>query len=99
MEIFDTNFVASVKTEIQRRLDAGEPTSRKVVLQALGITSKGAEVAISALFALGLLEEYKILKKAGIKPKDYVSPSRTVATGARRAKKAAKDNDSDVVAA
>jgi len=98
MEIFDTAFVAAVKTEIQRRLDAGETASRKAVLQALGITSKGAEVAISALFALGLLEEYKILKKAGIKPKDYVSPSR-VPTGTRRVKKATKDSDSDVVAA
>jgi predicted transcriptional regulator len=94
--MFDTKFVESVKVEIERRLAANESTNRKEILKSLGFTQKGAEMAITTMFAIGLLPEYKMLKKMGIRPISYVSPAKIAKPAKPRKSKKA---DAEAVAA
>jgi hypothetical protein len=78
MNIIDPNFISSLKSEIQKQLDAnGGPVTRKTVLAALDTKLdaeqlKDAELAISLAFRLGCVPEYNMYQKIGIKPADYV---------------------------
>lgn len=82
MNIFDTNFVFAIKSEIAKQLAADNgPVTRKTVLatMSLGLDSEGmkdAELAVSLAFRLGLVPEYKMFQKIGIKPAEYVPASK-----------------------
>lgn len=82
MNIFDTSFIDSVKAEISKQLSASDsPVTRNTVLNALnlGLDADGlkdAELAVSLAFRLGLVPEYKMFQKIGIKPADYVPGSK-----------------------
>lgn len=80
--IFDPNFISSLKSEIQKQLAASkEPVTRNTVLAALnlGLSAEGlkdAELAVSLAFRLGLVPEYKMFQKIGIKAADYTPSSK-----------------------
>lgn len=85
MKIFTDEFVQTVKTEISRQVELGGLVTRRSVFQGLGFTDNttSLETTLSAAFELGLFPEFKVLRRAGIKPKDY-STTAQVKKGARK---------------
>jgi hypothetical protein len=68
MEIFSEKFVEAVRNEINNQLNAGKTVTRKTVMSSLGYEKEGVELIISQMFTIGILSEFKILKRAGIVP-------------------------------
>lgn len=67
-EIFNDKFTEAVRNEIVKQSGEGKTVTRKTIGEALGYTDKdliGVELIISQMFALGLLSEFKMLKKVG----------------------------------
>lgn len=96
MNIFDKDCLTAIKTEIQKQLDADKIVTRKSVIAALNL-GKDAELALSVMFKLGAIPEYRTLQKLGIKPSSYTSTKeRALEKGPKRTRKVKKTEDDAV---
>jgi hypothetical protein len=90
MNIFDKDCVNAIKAEIQKQLDADKIVTRKSVIAALNL-GKDTELALSVMFKLGAIPEYRTLQKLGIKPSSYASTKERAALKPKRTRKSKKD--------
>lgn len=93
--VFDPNFIQSLKDEIAKQLATSEKVTRTTVLSALGYDSNtDLELSVSLAFRLGLVPEYRMFQKVGIKPVGFVPKRQQAkATSKPRKRKAAKKTD------
>jgi hypothetical protein len=70
MNIFNSDFTNAVRNEIMKQSGEGKVVTRKTIGKALGYSDKhlaGVELIISQMFLLGLMSDFRMTKKIGIR--------------------------------
>jgi len=92
--VFDPSFITALKAEIAKQIATGDKVTRTTVLTALGYDSNtDLELSVSLVFRLGLVPEYKMFQKVGIKPADF-QPKAKAPKKTRKKKEAPADEPS-----
>jgi len=102
INVFDPNFIQALKDEIAKQIATGEKVTRTTVLTGLGFDSNtDLELSVSLVFRLGLVPEYKMFQKVGIKPAGFVPKHQQAKANPKpkRKRKSKKDKATEAAAA